>query len=105
MQQQGRQQAGAPAATGKKSGGGKKGGGGGAQQPTASPGPAALLRAGSQQGSTVVRVYVQTSLNTRLLVAVPPGATVAAVRGEPLDLPSPVDACARRAAVAPKIRP
>ncbi len=89
MQKQGRQPAGAPAAAGKKGGGGGKKAGAGQQQqqqPAASQGAAALLRAGSQPGAAVVRVYVQTSLNTRLLVAVPPAATVAAVRGESLRL-------------------
>ena len=87
---------------GGRGGGGKKGGGGGKkagagqqqqQQPAASQGAAALLRAGSQPGSAVVRVYVQTSLNTRLLVAVPPAATVAAVRGESLRLGRWMHAC------------
>ena len=64
-------------ASGKK--GGKKGSGGGgkaAAGPLASPGAA-------QRQVDVVRVYVETSLKTKLLVAVAPTATVAAVKGGP----------------------
>lgn len=73
--------AGKPAKPGgaKPGGGGKKGGGGGGNNGMA-PSPAAAMR-GQQAG--VVRVYVETSLQTKLLMAVPHASTVAAVKGGP----------------------
>ena len=52
-------------------GGGKKGGG-----------PASGLQRVAS-GTPLMRVYVETSLQTKLLLTVHPGATIAAVRGAP----------------------
>lgn len=71
MQQQAGPRGGAPPKAG---GGGKKRVGGKPASGSAAPAHAT--------GGTVVRVFVETSLNTKLLVAVAPETTVEGVKGE-----------------------